>query len=166
MVASRAREIRKKNRGKMNTIHTAQIQVLYQEIKICSKELLKRFSQYSRSLIYHWVKKPINGKILVDQRNLNKGRPRKLSAYDERRVVSTVKNLWETMGHYTSMHVQLDSGTTYVCNKTVRNYMNRNGYCYLRSKKKGLLTATDLKKRRKYCRQAKMMGLRGYFWRI
>ena len=101
MVASRAREIRKKNRGKMNTIHTAQIQVLYQERKICGKELLKRFSQYSRSLIYHWVKKPINGKILVDQRNLNKGRPRKLSAYDERRVVSTVKNLWETMGHYT-----------------------------------------------------------------
>ena len=59
-MAARAKETRKKNHGKMNPIHVAQIQVLHQEGKVHGKELLKRLPQYSRSLIYHWAKKPIN----------------------------------------------------------------------------------------------------------
>ena len=148
MVVSRAKEIRKKHCGKMNPIHAAQIQVLPQEGKVRSKELLKKFPQYSRLLIYHWAKKPINSKILVEQRKFNKGRPKKLSGYDERWVVRTVKNWREIMVLYTSTRVQLDSGTTHVCNKTVGNYINRNGHYYLHSRKKGLSITNDLKKHR------------------
>ena len=84
MVTSRAKKTRKKNRGKINLINAAQIQVLHQEGKVRDKELPKRFSQYSGSLIYHWAKKPINSKILVSQRKFNKDWPRKLSAYVKR----------------------------------------------------------------------------------
>ena len=131
--------------------------------KARGKKLLKRFPQYSGSLIYHWTKKPINSKILVNQRKFNTGRPRKLSAYDKWRVVRTVKHLRETMGDYTSIRVQIDSGTTHACNKTVKSYMNQNRYYYLRSRKKGVLTATDIKRCRKDYRKAKIMGLGGYF---
>ena len=155
MVTSRAKETRKKN--------ATQMQVLHQEGKARGKELLKRFPQYSGSLIYHWTKKPINSKILVNQRKFNTGRLRKLSAYDKWRVVRTVKHLRETIGDYTSIRVQIDSGTTHVCNKTVKSYMNQNRYYYLCSRKKGVLTATDIKRCRKDYRKAKIMGLGGYF---
>ena len=97
-------------------------------------------------------------KILIDQKKFNKDRLRKLSAYDQWKVVRTVKNLRETMGHYTSMRVQLDSRTTHVCNETVRNYMNWNGY-YLHSRKRSILTATDLKRHSKYCRKVTWWGV-------
>lgn len=155
---------RKKKRMKMTPIHAAQIQVLYQEGYVCGKALLKKFPQYSKSLIYEWAIKPINSDTLLDRRKFNKGRPRKLSDQDERRVVRSIKSLRETEGHFTSKRIQLDSATTHVCNKTIRNCLNRNGYYYLRSRKKGLLTREDLRNRMRYCRKVKRMKLEKDFW--
>ena len=93
----------KKIRGKyakMNPIHAAQIQVLFQEGWVRGKKLLKKFPQYSRSLIYEWAKKPINQKILTDKRKFNKGQPPKLSPKDIRSIVRTVKKLGVTVGHF------------------------------------------------------------------
>ena len=36
------------------------------------------------------------------------------------------------LGDFTSKRVQLESGITNVCNKTVRNVLNKGGYRYLR----------------------------------
>ena len=157
----------KKKRGtysKMNPLHAAQIQVLYQEAKVRGNALLKRFPQYSRSLVYEWAVKPLNQDILVDRRKFNKGPPKKLSDKDERRVLRTVVNLRRTEGHFTSKRVQLESDTTHVCNRTLRNYLNRNGYRYLRSRKKGLLYQSDLRKRLSYCRKVNRMKLDLNFW--
>ena len=58
----------------------------------------------------------------------------------------------------------MESGGTHVTNRTFRNYLRRQGYRYLQSRKKGLLLATDLKARLKYARKVKRNHLGQEFW--
>ena len=154
---------KKPEKAKMNPFHAAQIQVLKRS-GVVGQALLKKFPQYSRSTIYEWAAKPLNNEVLVDRRKFNKGRPCKLSDQDERSIVRSIGKLRESDGHFTSKRVQVESAVNHVTNRTVRNCMNRNGYKYLRSRKKGLLSVQDMKKRTKYCRKAKQMKLDEQFW--
>jgi len=74
----------------MDPMHAARIQLMYQELNIRSKDLLRRWPQYSRSVIYRWAAKPIEQTIPVDKRKFNKGRPRKLSKQDGRQIVRSI----------------------------------------------------------------------------
>jgi hypothetical protein len=58
----------------------------------------------------------------------------------------------------------LESGVTHVSNRTIRNILNKEGYHYLRSRKKGLLHAADLKARKKFCQKVRRRKLNQDFW--
>lgn len=151
-------------RTKITALHAAQIQCLYQVSGVSVKEILKRFTQYSRSLVYKWTKVPINAPSVPDKRKFNKGRPRKLCVRDSREIVRCLKNLRETEGHFTSKRIQVDSGLLHVCNRTVRNRLHDNDYRYLRSRKKGLLYKRDLEARVKYCKSIRKRKLTQEYW--
>ena len=145
--------------------HSAQIKAAYQLSKVRGKELLKLFPQYSKAAVYKHAKKPLNGDPVFDKRKQNKGRPKKLSPQDERSILRAVPRLQMEVGNFTSKRVQLESGITNVCNKTVRNVLNKGGYRYLRSRKKGLLHVKDLKARKKFCQTVRRKKLTQDIWR-
>ena len=153
-----------RKRKHMDPMHTARIQLMYQELNIRGKELLRRWPQYPRSVVYEWVVKPVTDTVPVDRRKFNKGRPRLLTQQDERQILRCIPKLRSSVGHFTSKRIQVESGTTHVCNRTVRNYLNKNKYHYLRSRKNGLLTKLDLKNCLKYCRKAKKINFDTEFW--
>ena len=144
--------------------HSCQIRAVYQLSNIRGKQLLKMFPQYSKAQIYIHAKKPLNGEKHFDKRKLNKGRPKKLSAQDSRNIIRTLGKVRKTDGTFTSRRLQLQAGCTHVSNKTVTRCLNKAGYHYLQSRKKGLLTAQDLKKRLAYCRDIRKRKLTQDYW--
>ena len=67
-------------------------------------------------------------------RQVQQGTTKETGDKDEQRVLRNVGKLRRSEGHLTSKRVQLQSDTTHVCNKTLRNYLNRNAYHYLKKK--------------------------------
>ena len=106
-----------------------------------------------------------NGESVFHKRKTNKGRPTKLSAQDKRSIVRSVSSLQMKVGSFTSKRIQLESGVSHVFNRTIRNHLNKKGYDYLQSRKKGLLNAGDLKARVKFCQKVRRNGLMKEFWR-
>ena len=153
-----------KMRNKISHEHSAQIRAAYQLSNVRGKKLLKMFPQYSKAAIYKHAKKPLNGESVFDKRKMNKGRPNKLSVQDKRSILRTIPKLREELGNFTSRRVQLESGVTHVSNRTIRNMLNKGGYHYLRSRKKGLLHASDLKARKKFCQKIRRKNLSQDFW--
>ena len=151
-------------KNKISHEHSAQIRAAFQLSNVRGKKLLKMFPQYSKAAIYKHAKKPLNGKPFFDKRTMNKGRPKKLSIQDERSIICTIPKLREQLGNFTSKRVQLESGVAHVCNRTVRNVLNKVGYNYLRSRKKGLLHEADLKARKKFCQKVRRKKLSQDFW--
>ena len=149
---------------KVKLEHSMQMRCLYQISNVRGRKLLELFPQYSKAIIYRHVKKSINLESPFDKRKLNKGRPPKLSTKDKRKVLRTIKYLREEVGSFTSKRVQIESGVTHVCNKSIRNILNKAGYFYLKSRKKGLLTMQDLIKRVRFCRKVKRHRLSQHFW--
>lgn len=139
----------------VNPVHGAEMRIAYQVAGLRGKKLLERFPQYSKAAVYKHANKPLCGEMTVDKRKLNKGRPAKISERDQRMLKRKLNDLRQTEGSFTSKRLQLVSGLTAVSNRTVRRALNKCGYHYLRSRKKGLLRAADLKKRLKYCREVR-----------
>jgi len=137
---------------------------MYQVMNIRGKQLLKKWAQYPRSTVYECAAKPSNGKVHEDKRHKNKGRTRGLTQHDERQVLRCIPRLRKTKGQFTSIDFQNESATTHVTNKTPCNYLHRHDIHYLRSRKKGILSLKDLKKRIAYCRKAQTMKLDLEFW--
>ena len=83
----------------------------------------------------------------------NAGRKKCLSSRDLRLVMRTFHRLRSTNANFTSKKIQLECGFANRCsNRTVRRAINEHDYFYLQPRKKGLLTATDLKKRVKFAK--------------
>ena len=150
--------------SKMSIEHSCQIRVLFQVSGVRGKALYKMFPQYSRSCIYEHAAKPINGEPTFDKRKYNKG-VKKVSLHDERNVLRTLQKLRVTDGSFTSQRIQLDSGVgSKVCNRTVRRVLNKNGYGYYQSRKKGMLLKKDLSIRLRFCQKVKRMGFGPDLW--
>ena len=154
----------KEHRQKVSLVHSCQIRTLYQVGGVKGKNLLKMFPQYSKSAVYKHCKLPLNEEK-VDKRKSNPGRPKKLSENDERQVKRSLLRLRETTGRFTSKRVQEESGVTHVSNRSIRRSLNRRGYYFLQSRKKGLMTKDDLKKRLAFCRKIKRLKMNEEFWR-
>ena len=69
------------------------------------------------------------------------------------------------MGSFTSKRIHAESGVDHVSNRTVRRCLNRAGYQYLQSRKKGLLHQADLKKRLQFCHKIRRLAITQQFWR-
>ena len=111
-----------------------------------------------------FIKKPLNGEPVFDKRKMNKGRPKKLSIQDERSIIRTIPKLREELGKVTSKRVQFESCVYHVNNRTIRNVLKREGYHYLRARKKGLLHVADLKSRKKFCNKVLRKKLGQNLW--
>ena len=144
---------------------SCQVRALYQVAGLRGKELLSKFPGYSKATIYRHAKAPI-GKVKIDKRKENKGRPRKLSSADVRHIGRTVLNLRRTVGSFTSRRVQVAVGipVTDVSNRTIRRAMASQKFEYGRARRKGRMTPNDLKSRRKWCRWI-CKHLPDAFWR-
>ena len=104
---------------KISVENSCQIRALYQISNVRGKNLLQMFLQYSNAQKYVHAKKPINGEPVFNHRKLNKGRPRKFSAHDERSLKRTIPKLRKVVGSFTSRGLQLESGTSHVSNRTL-----------------------------------------------
>ena len=86
-----------------------------------------------------------------------KGRPEKLTARHKRLILRELLKLRKSHGNVTVQNimstVQLDRNI--VSQRTVSRFLNKCGYRYLQARKKGLLLASDLKKRLRFARDLK-----------
>ena len=144
------------------------IRFCYQDLKLRGTKLhdhlvSKGFPSIpQRTLLYHG-KKPAFEEV-GDRRKFNCGRPRKLTDRDTRNILLNLTKLRERDGDFSSVQIQEESGisTLEVSNRTIRRRLNENHYFYLQSRKKGLLTDADLKKRLAFGRKYANKPLR--FW--
>ena len=102
------------------------------------------------------MKKTI-GDNVIDKRKMNKGRPKKLSARDQRNVLRQVEIL-RSRGQYnfTVKRVKVMAGlSNVVCDESVRLVLHSDGLAKRCSAKKGVLTKSDLKKRLEFAQTIK-----------
>ena len=150
---------------KVTIEHSSQMRTVHQLANVKGRALLAMFPQYKRATVFKHAKKPINGEPVFDKRTHNKGRPRKLTHRDGRTVVRELLTLRVKEKSFCSPRVHLESGFGNVSNRTIRRTLHRLGYKYLRTRRKGMLLARDLPKRKKWCRYAKMITSRlPNFW--
>ena len=130
------------------------LRVLHQEGKVSCYELVKRYGhRYAERSIYRHAKKPLN-EVTFDKRHNNKGRPRKLTLRDERCIVRSLLALRRQRVQFSSRKIQEQAGLgREISNRVIRRCLQRHGYKYRQSRKKGLLTARDLYIRLKYARK-------------
>ena len=82
----------------------------------------------------------------------NMGRPKKLSTRDKRHIMCAVATLTEVDRNFSSKRIKLEAGVGSVSDHTVRRYLNRERLFYLQSRKKGLMSKADMRKRVKFAR--------------
>ena len=82
------------------------------------------------------------------------GRPRKLSLRDERSILQTSSSLRHVEGNFTSIRLMARAGISlkHVSNRTIRRFLQREGYYFLQARKKGLLSEKDVKERLKFAK--------------
>lgn len=156
----------KEKKSKVTLVHSIQIRCLYQQCGWKGPQLVEKFKKfgYKRATIYEHAKRPIAEEAVFDKRKTNKGRPRLLSPTDGNAVTLAVKRLRESDGSFVSSRIQDVSATVNVSNRTVRRELNRQGYKYTRTRRKGVLRRPDLKKRMQFCRKVKDEKLGLHFW--
>jgi len=107
---------------------------------------------FSTSTIY----KHATGKFADARASSGKpvGPPRKLQVRDERNISRAVRTLRQQYGaSFTTTQLQEHTGLSHLNPSTVRKAMHRLGYRYLCTRKKGLMSATDMKRRVQWARK-------------
>lgn len=152
-------------RRQVSTRHSAEMAALH-HTGMSIKDICQLFSQYSVRSVHRHAKKPIGEDNPSDQRRQNPGRPAKLSDHDRRSILRTIKRLRQTEGSsFTSKRILVEAGLVgRVSCRTVRRFLNKSGYRYLQSRKKGLLKQSDLVRRVKFSRKVRRRNLRTAFW--
>ena len=127
-------------------------------------ETFKQF--YSKATIYRHATKALGQSSREDKRKKNKGRPRKLSIRDERKIIRSIPALRKEEGSFSSKRIAGHAGLARenISNRTIRRCLNRHGYNYRQSRKKGLMSAQDRAKRVKFCRKVKSL-MCAEFWK-
>ena len=122
----------------------------HQGVKIC--KLVKSFAKYSKSNVYRHAKLPINS-TQEDCRSQNKGRPLLLNERDRRNILRCIEKLRKIEVSFSVKRLKLEACINpNISDLTVRRLLNREGYRYQQTRKKGLMTETDLKKRVAFAR--------------
>lgn len=134
------------------------LRYLSQDKGLILPELVKRYPNYSRTSIYRHSRLPIE-EDKVDSRHSNKGRPRKLSERDVRKLISSLHKLRKTYGNFASTDIQRDAGISQkdVSNRTIRQSLGKEGYAYSQCRRKGQLLKEDLKKRLSFASMCKKL---------
>ena len=140
------------------------LRYLHQERSVSCKELKERYPMFGSRSIYRHARKKVTATIPVDGRKFNKGPPRKLDVRDERKMLRAVTNLRKTQGSFTVKEIRIEAGLEHVSTRTVNRCLNNNKYRYLKSRRKGLLSPKDKKKRLVFAKKTLRL-LNDDFWR-
>lgn len=142
--------------SKETSVH---IRYLFQDKGLRGNELLKRFPKYSKATIYRHAKLPLDEVATFDKRKHNKGRPRKLSSRDERNIIRHLRICRATVGSFSASRLRTMAGISPdVSAWCIRRMLNRHGYLYLHSRKKGLMTRKDIVRRCRFaCRVKRLL---------
>ena len=114
------------------------------------KELLKRYPQYSKVTIYRYPTKPVQ--VLPQAKTpQRRGRPSKLTDREKQQILVEIKKIRATVGSFATKRLREAAGVqTGLSDETVRHFLHSQGYRYYHSRKNGLITPEDLKRRLKY----------------
>lgn len=135
------------NKNKVDRHASMHMRVLHQNAGTSIKELKAMYPQYSQRTIYRHARATGTSEK-IDKRKQNKGRPSKLTIRDNRKIVRTLHRLRAETANFTAKRIQEEAGlSNTVSHRTLLRALKKNGYRYLQSRKKGLLTANDKKKR-------------------
>ena len=152
-------------RQKVHCNTAAEIKVLYQVHGVRGKKLLEMFPHLSKSTVYEHARRPL-GENFTDRRSGNGGRPRKVDAALERRILREVRRLTAAGNGFTSKDIQTNVGAVEtMSNRTIRRVLNKNGIKFLHLRKKGILLPSDLKKRLKFVRRCARCCLPSFWQR-
>ena len=154
----------KQKKTKITNEMSLYLRFLHQEGSVSVKELCRRYPKYAVRSIYRHAKKKISIKMPVDGRHSNAGRPTKMTIHDERHLLRRVKQLHSANIAFTVPTLRKDAGLQHVSTRTVNRYLNKNDYNYVQTRKKGLLSAKDKKKRVQFAKKVKKT-LPDNFWR-
>ena len=137
------------------------LRYLHQDKGVKIYELVKSYPNYSKSNIYIHEKLP-DEDAKTDGRKLNKGRPTVLTINDERKIVSTMLMLRQTLDSFCIQRLKLESDVDlHVSDNTIIRILKRNKYHYLQSRKKGLMSMHDARTRMLFARKVKHFPSRG-----
>ena len=127
------------------------LRYLHQDKGESLHELMKRYPQYSKTSIFRHSNLPITD-IETDRRCLSKGRPKKISERDGRKIIRSLHKLREIYGNFSSTDIQRDCSFNEkdISNRTIRRFLKSKGYSYDQCRKKGQLSNEDLQKRLKF----------------
>lgn len=129
----------------------AEVKLLNEYTLLSASEIAKKCN-ISRASVYRIVTGTKRFK-----RKKSTGRRRKLSKKDERQIKRTLLKLRHTDGTVSCSRILAESGidSSRISIWTGRRTLNRLGYRFLVSRKKGLLTSKDLVKRLKFAKAMK-----------
>ena len=149
---------------KMDMQTSMKLRILHQECRLSAYKLVKRYRKlYAERTIYRHAKKPVDEVTPFDRRTQNKGRPRKLSMRMERIIIRTIARIRRDRTEFSSKKIQEVAGLGWdVTSRDIRRCLNKHGYKYCQSRKKGLLSDKDKTIRTKYAREH--LKLSPEFW--
>ena len=113
------------------------------------------YKKYSKATICRHMKKAINDTV-IDKRRNNKGRPRKLTPRDKRNILRQVEIRRRDYGYFTTKRLKVFAGVSpEISDEKVRRLLRATGFKYTHSRKKGILSREDLKKRLEFARKVR-----------
>ena len=125
---------------------------LHAEKSLPIKEIIARYPAFSAATIYRHCQREVSTTAKSDGRKRNVGRPKLLTERDGRNIVRSIRQLREVSGRFSSRRVKMEAGITDVSDRTVRRHLNKRGYFYLQSRKKGLMSKADRVRRVKFAK--------------
>ena len=142
--------------GDIDPCKRAYILYLSQEKNISAREIVERCN-VSRATVYRIRKEQLKDQKKIREKKHAGGRPKKLSAREERTIIRTLKHLRHEEGNFSSIRLMSKAGISAkdVSNRTVRRFLEHEGYHFLQARKKGLLTEKDIKERLAFAKRMK-----------
>lgn len=137
------------------------LRYLHQERGESLMRLTELYPQFKRTTIYRHMKKPINQMEI--QHKKSPGRPRKVTAREERRIDTAIRKLREVKGNFSGTDIRNECEMFHIAPRTFRRVLNRMGYKFRQCRKKGILSEEDTVKRLAFAR--KCQTLPRDFWK-
>ena len=129
------------------------LRYLHQDPNLSIRPLSRRYPQFSLPTIWRHATKKFE--VHPKQTKGKGGRMSKLNLRDERSIIRSLHYARKQDGNFTSKRIKLYSGVSSVHDRTVRRVLNKYGYHYRQTRRKGLLTENDLKLRMKFAKAIK-----------
>ncbi|KXJ05130.1 hypothetical protein AC249_AIPGENE19522 [Exaiptasia diaphana] len=106
----------------------------------------------SKATVWRMRNMAMNNKKCASSDFETRGRPEKLTMRQKRQLKRSIHILREQEGHFTLKRLMCKASIdkSDVSESTVGRFLHREGYHYLQARKKGLITRTDMQKRRAF----------------